>query len=118
MTPKRKTAATCLTLNLVLPGAGTLLIGRTAAGIIQLLVSLGALALFAKGAAGAYRYCLRLLDGAPANEGYLAPLLWTVSSLLVFKISFIWAQLSTARFYKETRRREERETGNEAPPIT
>ena len=105
MTSPRKTASTCLTLNLILPGAGTLLIGNKPTGIIQLLISLGALAIFTKGAVGGYRYCLRLIDGAPATEGYLAPLLWTVASLLVFKISFIWAQFSTARHYKEMRRK-------------
>ena len=103
MTSERTKANACLTLNLILPGTGTLLIGKMLAGSVQLLISLGSLAGFAKGALDGYKYCMRLLKGQPALEGYLTPLLWIMVSLVIFKIPFIWAQISTARFYKKAR---------------
>ena len=102
MTSERTKANACLTLNLILPGTGTLLIGKMLAGSVQLLISLGSLAGFTKGALDGYKYCMRLLEGQPAVGG-LSPLLWITLSLIMFKIPFIWAQISTAKFYKQAR---------------
>lgn len=103
MNVERRKANACLTLNLILPGTGTLLIGKMVAGSVQLLISLGSLAGFTKGALDGYKYCMRLLEGQTALEGYLSPLLWITLSLIMFKIPFIWAQISTAKFYKQAR---------------
>lgn len=103
MTSERTKANAFLALNLLLPGTGTLLIGKLVAGSIQLLISIGSLAGFTKGALDGYKYCMRLLEGQPALEGYLTPLLWITLSLILFKIQFIWAQISTAKFYKQAR---------------
>ena len=66
MTSERTKANACLTLNLILPGTGTLLIGKMVAGSVQLLISLGSLAGLTKGALDGYKYCMRLLEGQPA----------------------------------------------------
>lgn len=102
MTSERTKASACLTLNLLLPGTGTLLIGKMVVGSVQLLISLASLAGFTKGALDGYKYCTRLLEGQPALVGYLSPLLWITLSLVMFKIPFIWAQISTAKFYKQS----------------
>ena len=41
--------------------------------VVSSLISLGSLE-FHKGGAHGYKYCMRLLEGQPAVEGYLSPL--------------------------------------------
>jgi len=107
MGAKRKTGTTCLTLNLLLPGAGTLLTRRPIAASAQLLISAVALAMFVKGTAGGYQYFSKLLEGASPDAGYQMPLAWMAAAIILFKVSFIWAQFSTARHYREIRAQED-----------
>ena len=102
MTSERRKANACLTLNLILPEQEPCLLARSSAGSVQLLISLGSLQV-SKGALDGYKYCMRLLEGQPALEGYLTPLMDRSKPNHLFKYC-LWAQISTAKFYKQARK--------------
>jgi len=103
----RSKRVTCLTLNLLLPGLGSLLIRKYTVGIIQSLISMVAAFLLIGATIGLFAYLQELtkmehLENVPLSP-LEKPLILMVSGIVLFKISWIWAQLTTARHMKATR---------------
>ncbi|MBT4223312.1 MAG: hypothetical protein HOD72_02485 [Opitutae bacterium] len=103
----RSKRVTCLTLNLLLPGLGSLLVRKYAAGIMQSLISMVAATLLIGATIDLYAYLQELtkmehLENVPMSP-LEKPLILMVSGIVLFKISWIWAQVTTAGHMKATR---------------
>jgi hypothetical protein len=103
----RSKRVTCLTLNLLLPGLGSLLVRKYAAGIMQSLISMVAAVLLIGATIDIYVFVqgiakMEHLENVPLSP-LLKPLIWMVSGIVLFKISWIWAQVTTARHMKATK---------------
>ena len=97
----------CLTLNLVLPGLGSLLIRKHASGLIQTLISFVATGLLFWSLVALYGEMLAVFSDTSINDvswsQLTAPLVALLIGIILFKISWIWAQFTTARHFRETR---------------
>ena len=103
----RSKRVTCLTLNLLLPGLGSLLICKYTVGIIQSLISMVAAFLLIGATIGLFAYLQELtkmehLENVPLSP-LEKPLILMVSGIVLFKISWIWAQMTTAGHMKATK---------------
>ena len=103
----RSKRVTCLTLNLLLPGLGSLLVRKYAAGIMQSLISMVAAVLLIGATVDLYAYLLGItkmehLENVPLAP-LVKPLILMVSGIVLFKISWIWAQVTTAGHMKATK---------------
>ena len=103
----RSKRVTCLTLNLLLPGLGSLLIRKYTVGIIQSLISMVAAFLLIGATIGLFAYLQELtkmehLENVPLSP-LEKPLILMVSGIVLFKISWIWAQMTTVGHMKATK---------------
>ena len=103
----RSKRVTCLTLNLLLPGLGSLLVRKYAAGIMQSLISMVAAVLLIGATVDLYVYLQGITnmehrENVPLSP-LVKPLILMVSGIVLFKISWIWAQVTTARHMKATK---------------
>ena len=97
----------CLTLNLVLPGLGSLLIRKFACGLMQTLISSVATGFLVWALISIYGQMRGVISTDSLEDvswGQLtAPLVALVIGIILFKVSWIWAQFTTARHLRAGR---------------
>ena len=122
----------CLMANMTIPGAGSMIAKRYGAGAIQVVGSLIGFALFG--------YCIMefydamkaysdSMEGEPEDmvaafkgiSGKIkGPLIYGAVGVLSLKITWIWAQVTTAQVFKAEKKAEAAERGAETqavPPL-
>ena len=122
----------CLMANMTIPGAGSMIAKRYGAGVIQAIGSLIGFALFG--------YCImefydamkgysESMEGEPEDivavlkgiSGKIKePLIYGAVGVLILKITWIWAQVTTAQVFKAEKKAEAAERVAETqavPPL-
>lgn len=122
----------CLMANMTIPGVGSMIAKRYGAGAIQTVGSLIGFALFG--------YCImefydamkgysESMEGEPEDivavlkgiSGKIKePLIYGAVGVLILKITWIWAQVTTAQVFKAEKKAEAAERGAETqtvPPL-
>jgi len=122
----------CLIANMTIPGAGSMIAKRYGAGAIQVVVSLIGFALFG--------YCI--MEFYDAMKGYAdsteeepedmvaalkgisgkikEPLIYGAVGVVALKITWVWAQVTTAQVFKAEKKAEAAEEASmtqELPPL-